>query len=53
MLIAVWYILSQPDTTYLDLRPEHYDRTRNHDRALRNAIQRLNALGYRVTLEAA
>jgi transposase len=53
MLTAVWHILSQPGTTYLDLGPDHYDHTRNHDRALRNAIQRLNALGYRVTLEAA
>ena len=32
---------------------DHYERTRNHDRALRNAIHRLNALGYRVTLQAA
>ena len=53
ILTAGWHILSQPDTTYVDLGPDHYDRTRNHDRALRNAIHRLNALGYRVTLEAA
>ena len=53
ILIAVWHILSQPGTTYLDLGPDHYERTRNHDRALRNAIHRLTALGYRVTLEAA
>ena len=44
ILTAVWHILSQPDTTYVDLGPDHYDRTRNHDRALRNAIHRLNAL---------
>ena len=53
ILIAVWHILSQPDVTYLDLGPDHYEHTRNHNRTLRNAIQRLNALGYRVTLEAA
>lgn len=53
ILIAVWHILSEPGATYIDLGPDHYEHTRNHDRALRTAIRRLNALGYRVTLEAA
>jgi len=51
ILTIAWQLLSDPDAAFIDLGPDYYD-TRNGTRAaVANHIRRLNALGYRVTLE--
>lgn len=50
ILVITWHLLSNPDATYTDLGSDHYDRSRNHDRAVRTHLQALNALGYVATL---
>ena len=51
ILTIAWQLLSDPDATFEDLGPDYYD-TRNGTRAaVANHIRRLQALGYRVTLE--
>jgi transposase len=53
ILVIVWHLLSDPDTRFHDLGPDHFDRRVSTDANKRNHIRQLQALGYRVTLEPA
>jgi transposase len=53
ILIIIWHLLADPDTRYQDLGADFYDRHVNADRAKRNHIRQLEALGYKVTLQPA
>jgi transposase len=50
ILIIVWHLLSDPPVDFVDLGPDHYDRRGGTQRAIRNHIRHLQALGYQVTL---
>jgi transposase len=53
ILVIVWHLLADPDLRYHDLGPGFYDAHVNAERAKRNHVRQLEALGYRVTLEPA
>jgi transposase len=53
ILVIVWHLLADPTARYHDLGPGFYDTRINADRAKRNHIRQLEALGYKVTLEPA
>lgn len=53
ILVIVWHLLSDADTRFHDLGPDHFDRRVSTDANKRNHIRQLQALGYRVTLEPA
>src|SRR5664280_1999037 len=53
ILIIVWHLLSDPTVDFLDLGPDFYDTRGGTQRAIRNHIHRLEALGYKVTLHPA
>jgi transposase len=53
ILVIVWHLLADPDTRFHDLGPGFYDTRINADRAKRNHIRQLEALGYQVTLQPA
>jgi transposase len=53
ILVIVWHLLSDPQTTFVDLGPDHYDRRGGAQRAVRNHLRHLEALGYQVTLHPA
>ena len=44
---------ADPDTTFIDLGAQHYDTRGGTQRAIRNHVRHLEALGYTVTLHAA
>jgi transposase len=50
ILIIVWHLLSNPETDFIDLGADHYDTRGGTQRAIRNHVQHLQALGYTVTL---
>jgi transposase len=50
ILICVWHLLSDPPADFVDLGPNFYDRRGGTQRAIRNHIRHLQALGYQVTL---
>ena len=50
MLEVVYQLLANPDATYQDLGPDYYDR-RNFLSLERRAVEQLERLGYKVTLE--
>ena len=51
ILVIIWHVLSDPDTRYHDLGSGFYDQRINPERQKRTHIRRLEALGYKVTLE--
>jgi transposase len=53
ILVIVWQLLADPTARYHDLGPGFYDTRSNADRAKRNHIRQLEALGYKVTLQPA
>jgi transposase len=53
ILVIVWHLLADPDLRYHDLGAGFYDTRINAERAKRNHIRQLEALGYKVTLEPA
>jgi transposase len=53
ILIIVWHLLSDTETRFHDLGPDFYDQRISASRQTRNHIAGLQALGYKVTLEAA
>lgn len=53
ILTIIWHLLSHPDTEFVDLGPRFYDTRMGTERAKRNHIRHLEALGYTVTLEPA
>jgi transposase len=50
ILVIVWHLLADPNLRYHDLGPGFYDTHVNAERAKRNHVRQLEALGYRVTL---
>jgi len=53
ILIIVWHLLADPTARYHDLGAGFYDTRVNAERAKRNHVRQLQALGYKVTLEPA
>jgi transposase len=53
ILIIVWHLLADPSLRYHDLGAGFYDTRINAERAKRNHIRQLQALGYKVTLQPA
>ncbi|MFG1954249.1 hypothetical protein [Micromonospora sp. NPDC048830] len=53
ILTIVWHLLSDDQATFTDLGPTHVDNRAGTQRAIRNHIRGLNALGYQVTLQPA
>jgi transposase len=53
ILTIVWHLLSDPDAQFHDLGADFYDTRLGTERARRNHVQHLEALGYKVTLEPA
>ena len=51
ILIIVWQLRFDPDAQFHDLGADFYDTRLDTERAKRNDIQHLEALGYTVTLE--
>jgi len=53
ILTIIWHLLSDDHATYTDLGPGYYDTHTGTQRALRNHLRNLEALGYTVTLHPA
>jgi transposase len=53
ILVIVWHLLADPNLRYHDLGPGFYDTHVNAERAKRNHVRQLEALGYKVTLQPA
>jgi transposase len=53
ILVIAWYLLSDPEAHFHDLGAGFYDTRVNAERAKRNHVRQLEALGYKVTLEPA
>jgi transposase len=53
ILVTVWHLLADPTVRYHDLGAGFYDTHVNAERAKRNHIRQLEALGYTVTLQPA
>jgi transposase len=53
ILVIVWHLLADNDTTFTDLGADHFTKHLNPDRHKRNHIRQLEALGYNVTLTPA
>ena len=53
ILVIIWHLLVDPTARFHDLGPGFYDTRINPERAKRNHIRQLEALGYKVTLQPA
>jgi transposase len=53
ILVIVWHLPADPDVRFCDLGAGFYDSRVNADRAKRNHVRQLEALGDTVTLEPA
>jgi transposase len=53
ILVIVWHLLSDPTARFQDLGADFYDTRIGPERAKRNHVRQLEALGYKVTLEPA
>ena len=53
ILVIVWHLLADPTARFQDLGAGFYDTRINADRARRNHVRQLEALGYKVTIEPA
>jgi transposase len=53
ILVIVWHLLADPTLRFQDLGAGFYDTRINAERARRNHVRQLEALGYRVTLQPA
>jgi len=53
VLVIIWQLLSTDNAAFTDLGADFYDNRRGTQRAVRNHIRGLQALGYQVTLQAA
>jgi transposase len=53
ILVIVWYLLADPTLRFHDLGADFYDTRLGPERAKRNHIRQLEALGYKVILEPA
>ena len=50
ILTVIWHLLSDPNATFTDLGPDHYDNRGSTQRALRRHVNALHALGFTVTI---
>jgi transposase len=53
ILVIIWHLLADPNARFHDLGPGFYDTRINPERAKRNHLRQLEALGYKVTLQPA
>jgi transposase len=53
ILVIVWHLLSNAETSFHDLGPDFHDNRIGAERRKRNHIRALEALGYKVALELA
>jgi transposase len=53
ILVIAWHLLNNPHTHFHDLGSDFYDTRLGTERATLNHIRRLQALGYKVTLQPA
>jgi transposase len=53
ILVIVWHLLADPTGRFHDLGADFYDTRLGPERAKRNHVRQLEALGYKVTLEPA
>jgi transposase len=53
ILVIVWHLLSDPTARFQDLGADFYDTHIGPERAKRNHVRQLEALGYKVTLQPA
>jgi transposase len=53
ILTIIWQLITNPDTRYTDLGPDHYLTHTNRARKTRTLIKQLEALGHTVTLTPA
>jgi len=53
ILVIIWHLLADPTARFHDLGAGFYDTRINPERAKRNHIRQLEALGYKVTLQPA
>jgi transposase len=53
ILVIAWHLLNDDNAQFRDLGPGYYDSRVNLNRKMRNHVRELQALGYKVTLEAA
>jgi transposase len=53
ILIIIWHLLTDADTSFNDLGPDFYNNRTSATRQTRNHVAQLEALGYQVTLTAA
>jgi transposase len=51
ILVIIWHLLSDPETRFIDLGSDFYDKRIDPERKKRAHIHQLEALGYSVTLE--
>jgi transposase len=51
ILVIIWHLLSDPEVRFHDLGPEFYHNRTGPERTKRHHIHKLEALGYKVTLE--
>jgi transposase len=52
MLTSIHALLSDPEASYTDLGPGHYEQRMHIHRQTRNHVKSLERLGYRVTIQA-
>ena len=50
ILTAIWHLLSDPNATFIDLGPDHYDNRGSTQRALRRHVNALHSLGFTVAI---
>jgi transposase len=53
ILVVVWHLLADPNTRFVDLGADFYERRVNKDRRTRDLVRQLIALGHQVTLSPA
>ena len=53
ILIIIWHLLRDEQATFTDLGPDYYDTRGGTQRAIRNHVRALHALGYTVDLRPA
>jgi hypothetical protein len=51
--VIIWHLLADPAARYTDLGPDWHARKTDRNRATRNHVRHLEALGYQVTLTTA
>lgn len=53
ILTVLWYLMADPDASYLDLGEDYFDRRRDPTKEADRLVRQLERLGYHATLEPA